>query len=151
PWTLTLPLSWTLPRLDPAPHSNSFIFEGLHCKPGCGESRQRAPWNSHSKVSCPASSEIQVSRCAGLVDGQNPALDHRETPYPRQDIVRTFRVFYDRVAGSPGSALCLSCLGFGCLQGVGTVLVFQIRRDQRGAGSKKLLLHGGVGRRKIDK
>ena len=55
--------------------------------------------NSHSKVPCPVPPEIQVSRCPGLPDRQNLALDHGEAPDPGQNIAGTFRVFYGRRIG----------------------------------------------------
>jgi hypothetical protein len=65
--------------------------------------REHAPWNSHSKVPCPVPSEIQISRCPGLPNRQNLALDHRKTPDPGQNIARTFGVFYGRRVGPDAS------------------------------------------------
>jgi hypothetical protein len=54
---------------------------------------------------------VQVSYCPNLSYGQDLALDDRTAPHPCQNIVRTFRVFYDRAKtpgpsfGSPGPRL----------------------------------------------
>ena len=81
-------------RLDPAADANPSIFEGLKHNSGRLERGYHALWNSHSKVPCPVPAEIQISRCPGLPNGQNLALDHRKPPDPGQNIARTFRVFY---------------------------------------------------------
>src|SRR6185437_15036709 len=69
-------------RLDPATDTNSTTFKRLQHDPGGFECRQPMLWNSHSKVPCPVPSEIQVSRCPCLPNGQNLALDHSKPPNP---------------------------------------------------------------------
>ena len=73
---------WPATRLDPATDPNPSIFERLKHNSSRLERRHHALWNSHGKVPCPVPSEIQISRCPGLPNGQNLALDHINRPIP---------------------------------------------------------------------
>jgi len=86
---------WRRSRLNPAADPNPSILQRLKAHPGGFDRRHHAPWNNHSKVPCKVAPEIQIGGCSGLPHRQNPALNHRQSPDPGQNIVRTFRVFYD--------------------------------------------------------
>src|ERR1051325_4659801 len=86
-------------RRDNAANANPSVFERLRSKAGAFKRRCDAPWNSRSEAACPASPEVQIGECPRLPNGQNFTLKHRKLPDRRQNIVRTFRVFYGRRLG----------------------------------------------------
>src|SRR5579871_3735331 len=132
--------SGTVSRLDEAPNTNTLVFQRLGLNTRRPKTGKRSPWNSHSEVPCPASSEIQICGSPRLPDGQYLALDQRKSPDRSQNSARTFRVFYGRRVG-PDASFCIARLGLGCQQRGGAILVGRAGRHQRLSLPEQFGLH----------